>query len=654
MATLLPADRHLDGLSEVPDVSNVVQCTSKLCASSGKHWEYYLNEHRRVEKYAKDKGLPLRRLPAVQGSRQCINVQLATAILANKATYLKYLNEVRVESDPNKLVGVVWDGVRDRFVVAALRARSFVDVTYAKTMTFFTHSNTMNRLMLRTVVDCGGKYIDELGHVAGESEPPALGSLGDQIMTSLKALGDVEGNAVMAADVASVQLAYDSWWEDEKNDLEQSYADCTDAETWAMVAHHLESASPYMAATHSRSCNIDDDYSEVESLRNAPINTDVVESGFAHFGDALKISASIHAMIGVAHAKALKEFSTDGDKNEKALKIARKKRKKGGGSSSLSKDAEALVAQWNVTSFFSMPREKRWQIIKNVRQNYKQLCVDDPKARLEAHDAAGLKRARDGRILEIQRAKGRWLKYKNTSSIEVIQSACELDSLFSSFSPDSADCDNKGMNETMTDQIRVRLHVYRVKAKDMPNMHSDLDDKGNAERLHIALRPIVEMPLPAKPREPSPFPVRTDHAAPTDEAQLLQQDYMREFNRAWKEVIEMTESGSFVAPKRIGRGGIGAPRKKRKATVRKERAARDDEVALVGEEFEDDGVEWKVLAVDWSDDDAAMVVWYYDVEAANMTEEEMENKRMAGEAQAVDALEHSSVAEVKAWIKLSQ
>lgn len=151
-------------------------------------------------------------------------------------------------------------------MVAALRAQYFVDVTYAKTMTFFTHSNTMNRLMLRTVVDCGGKYIDELGHVAGESEPPALGSLGDQIMTSLKALGDVEGNAVMAADVASVQLAYDSWWEDEKNDLEQSYADCTDAETWAMVAHHLESASPYMAATHSRSCNIDDDYSSTPRL----------------------------------------------------------------------------------------------------------------------------------------------------------------------------------------------------------------------------------------------------------------------------------------------------------------------------------------------------------------------------------------------------
>jgi len=134
--------KHPDGCSDLPDVSNVVLCTSKSYASSGKHWGYYLNEHRRIEKYARDNNLALRRLPAVQGSRQCINVQLATAILANKPTYLKYLNEVRVESDPNKMLMVVWDGLRDKYVVAALRARSFVDVLYSKPMTFFTHSNT--------------------------------------------------------------------------------------------------------------------------------------------------------------------------------------------------------------------------------------------------------------------------------------------------------------------------------------------------------------------------------------------------------------------------------------------------------------------------------------------------------------------------------
>ena len=188
---------------------------------------------------------------------------------------------------------------------------------------------------------------------------------------------------------------------------------------------------------------------------------------------------------------------------------------------------------------------------------------------------------------------------------------------------------------------------------------SDLGVKGNSERLLEELKPVVEKQLPQKPREPSPFPERPDHAAPSDEAQQLQQTYMQEFQQAWKEVIEITSSGSFKAPKRKrGGGGVGAPRKKRAANrAARERSVRADEVALVGEEFEEDGIEWKVLAVDWSDVDAAMVVWYYDVEAAKsakLTEEEMESKMDAGEGCAIDALEFSSVREVKKWIKVSQ
>ena len=147
--TILPVDRHLDGKAELPDVPNVINCASKAFASAGKHWDYYLNENRKLVKYAKDKQLPLLRLPAVQGSRQCINVQLATSILANSSTYLSYMDAVRVEADPNRLLATVWDGLRDRFVVAALRARSFVDVTYTMPMTFFTHSSTVTRPMLR-------------------------------------------------------------------------------------------------------------------------------------------------------------------------------------------------------------------------------------------------------------------------------------------------------------------------------------------------------------------------------------------------------------------------------------------------------------------------------------------------------------------------
>ena len=46
-----------------------------------------------------------------------------------------YLDETRIEAVPNKLVEGVWDGLRDRYVLGALRARSFVDVK-----TFFTQS----------------------------------------------------------------------------------------------------------------------------------------------------------------------------------------------------------------------------------------------------------------------------------------------------------------------------------------------------------------------------------------------------------------------------------------------------------------------------------------------------------------------------------
>ena len=165
---------------------------------------------------------------------------------------------------------------------------------------------------------------------------------------------------------------------------------------------------------------------------------------------------------------------------------------------------------------------------------------------------------------------------------------------------------------------------------------------------------MVEKRLPRKPPEPSPYPERADHAAETGEAAQLKEDYMKEFQQAWKDVMEMTKSGTFTAPKRrSGGGGVGAPRKKRKAVKRRERSVRDNEAALVGSEFEEDGVQWKVLAVDWSDDDAAMVVWYYDIEAADMEEDEMEKMRIADRAGEVSALEFSSVPEVKKWIQMS-
>ena len=60
----------------------------------------------------------------------------------------------------------------------------------------------------------------------------------------------------------------------------------------------------------------------------------------------------------------------------------------------------------------------------------------------------------------------------------------------------------------------------------------------------------MEKRLPRKPPEPSPYPERADHAAETGEAAQLKEDYMKEFQQAWKDVMEMTKSGTFTAPKR--------------------------------------------------------------------------------------------------------
>ena len=55
-----------------------------------------------------------------------------------------------------------------------------------------------------------------------------------------------------------------------------------------------------MSDTHTR--NLDKDCADIQELFHAPINTDFVESGFAHYDNAQDLEASVHAELGVAHA----------------------------------------------------------------------------------------------------------------------------------------------------------------------------------------------------------------------------------------------------------------------------------------------------------------------------------------------------------------
>ena len=144
---LLPAGKHLDG-GDLPSVTEIVRQVSMLLSSEGEHHAYYLNEHRAFNLFATKMGLVAMRLLSCKGSRQHYTVQQPTRVLRNTSAYLQYLHETRVDSDVNQLVDGVWNGLRDRFVLGALRARSFVDAAFATPLIFFTHSDSVKTLSL--------------------------------------------------------------------------------------------------------------------------------------------------------------------------------------------------------------------------------------------------------------------------------------------------------------------------------------------------------------------------------------------------------------------------------------------------------------------------------------------------------------------------
>ena len=83
-------------------------------------------------------------LPVSRGSRQSVNVQLPTAILRNLQAYSEYVHALRAEdsrpaedSPLNQLMTTAWDGLRDKDLVVALRARSFACCALTTLMIFW-------------------------------------------------------------------------------------------------------------------------------------------------------------------------------------------------------------------------------------------------------------------------------------------------------------------------------------------------------------------------------------------------------------------------------------------------------------------------------------------------------------------------------------
>jgi hypothetical protein len=623
----------------VPDPTAVLRTTSLGFAVGGEHNEYYLNESRALLEWAVQRGRSLVHLPAVRGSRQSVNVKLATAVLANLDVYLDYDDEVRVDSAPNQLLSNQWDGLRNRFVVAALRSRSLIDVCFTSPMTFFTHHVTVTRPMIRTIMDCAEswlKTLEGLSHVGfvegGAGHPVELQGVARRIL----------------AIYPELKPAYDSWWAHQREDLEAAFAIATDRSQWWMVAGHLRDAAPFMIETHER--NLDDDAAGVAELEHAPKTSDAIESTFAVLDRTLVLGANTHALFGVAHAQLIKAFDTKASKEKRAKEKVLKRARSSGSSGAASGEVDVQVAAWDTTGYFSLPREKRWRLIKDVQRNYRDLCVLAPKEKRKEHDAVKVERLKAARAAEIIRCLNRAAKYTEFARIVPCTSIAELEALRAGH-PDA-----KGYSKALRDQIRVRQHVFGIKQKDLPPIGDDTDDNV-AARLGRILRDVVVLPLPVKPPPPPPYPIRAQHVAPTDRAVVLDRQHLIQVSEAWGQLMAMTTLSVFRVPRQR------AHRSPRPATQKPRQDVPAQDQALSGEVFTEDRVEWKVLSPMWSELEKQVVVWYYDIKGAavgGVGEEEMRAHAAAtscgvsSPGPCPPPLERSTVMEIREWILASQ
>jgi len=148
-----------------------------------------------------------------------------------------------------------------------------------------------------------------------------------------------------------------------------AFATATEKSYWPLVSAQLKAAAPFMIATHER--NLDNDCRAISELKFAAKTTDAVESQFATYDYVLKLRAGHGATAGVAQAIRMHAMASPGETQAKAAQQVKEKRKrKLGGEASEAEQIALHVKRWEVTSFFELPKEKRWAIILSVRKAY--------------------------------------------------------------------------------------------------------------------------------------------------------------------------------------------------------------------------------------------------------------------------------------------
>jgi len=674
---MLPAGKGAMG-KDLPDVSSTLVTLSKAFSSFGDDATYYLNESKHLQRWCEvnDKGLV--NLPSRKGSRQGWTLAVGTAVMINADAYAEYMHQVRADDkELNKLISTSWNAVSDKYFVAAVSARSFVDVAFAKPLNFFVHADFTARPHLSRIMRCAESWITSLGTLddVGEAKAPLIDSLATLILSEFK---DEDYHEDWKDE-------YDDWYGKVGEGLEEAHRMATGKDRWHRVSSHLLAACEPMLETHRR--NLDEDTSMNGDLAHAPKVSDEVEAGFGCFDYALnKTGASVESAAGVGQSMKMGALKNDAELRVAAHKKALVKQKKwqerrtrkrkrkdddddfngedeDEGGFDLEAAEEAALKEMKVTSWRNaIPREERWLVIKDLqrhvrehgkeRRELRRLVADKALARKKA----GVAKSTNRRVA----ATTNWIRFSNTV---VITSQSELDDL----QKERGDS-HSNYADSLRDQIRVRIHVYGM--TDTPALGGGSGDD-ELTRLEGMVGALVKKPLPSRLDQPSPDFRPFDASSATEGARKNYMQSVKDIVEAWRLLIELTEKGIFRLPVEDekeedgGSGGGGGSsssssksRRRRGPRKVKPRRTKANERALIGELFEEDGTDWKVLDVEWSDEVKQVVVYYYDVDLANaegILESDLMESLLESSGHAdIEHIEYSSVKEVMGWLKATK
>jgi hypothetical protein len=347
--------------------------------------------------------------------------------------------------------------------------------------------------------------------------------------------------------------------------------------------------------------------------------------------------ASLHAAFGVAMAKRMHSLQSDVEIKRRLRDAKKRKLKHGGvhvayGEQIVDKES---CEKWNWVSLFALPKEERHALYLSI--DYKEECVNKPNRQNKAHNVANLKRKADevmeGERLQLKKAaeQARWIAATRATSVAQLKKLLK-----------AARQSESAQLAVLTDQIKIRKHVNQV---------AHPISKGYSQMKVAELQPLVEaMVKSERYRKPRVVKVpalaeRQQTPHPCSYSKALDAAREERAEAKGKLLEAMIEDGSFMAllkrkptPKAAGAGARGKRQQPTSAQSAK----------LAHATFEDEGIEWKVLKLEWSDEYNTMLVYYYDVGAvrdAKIDESDLDDDD--------ENVEASSITEVLEWVKKS-